>query len=46
MGMVFDHFQQPETSSQPFLSEEDVDTQAETTENKIAFPKEVGFVCG
>ena len=33
-----------ETSSQPFLSEEDDEIQAEITMTKIVFPKEVGLV--
>ena len=33
-----------ETSSQPFLSEEDDETQAEITMTKIVFPKDMGLV--
>jgi len=36
-----DHFQQPETSSQPLLSEVDEEMQAENGALKI-FPKDVG----
>jgi len=41
---VVDNFQQPETSSQPFLSEVDDELQADVTETKIIFPKDVSLV--